>query len=162
MICGNKVGGARECKTYILEGSGGTEVYGVIVDELEMFDACCHDVVAGKKFASDTGVGVGVNDSPCCCAVNGVHEVYPGVDFILTIPERDIWDYTSLQCMMSPKDAPYQIDKVAIDDIVYSSDGTQLAVITKDATNKTIRFNITNNTADIYLLYFFVCKEEMT
>lgn len=159
MICGNKIGGNRECKTYVIEGHG-VEVIGVVVDELEMFDACCDDVKSGKKFACDTGVNVGMNDSPCCCVTNGVHEVYPDVEFLLTLPERDQWDYTELQCMMAPKDHPYAIDKVVIDNVVYSSDGTKLADVTKDATNKTIRFNITNNTADIYLLYFFVCKEE--
>ena len=158
MICGNKVGGTRECKTYVIQGNG-VELLGVVVDELEEFDACCHDVRAGKKFVSDTGVGIGANDSPCCSVSSGVHEVYPGVEFVLTIPERDQWDYTTLQGMMAPKNSPYKIDKVVMDDAVYNTDGKKLADITKDAANKTIRFNITNNTTEIYLFYFFVCKE---
>ena len=159
MICGNKIGGSRECKTYVLQGNG-IELLGVVVDELEVFDACCEDVMSGKKFACDSGVNVGTNDSPCCCATNGVHEVYPGVEFLLTIPERDQWDYTSIQGMIAPKSAPYRINKVVMENAVYDTDGNKLADITKDAASKTIRFNITNNTSEVYLLYFFVCKEE--
>ena len=160
MICGNKVGGTRECKTYVIQGNG-IELLGVVVDELEMFDATCEDVMSGKKFASDTGACIGINDSPCCCVSTGVHEVYPGVEFLLKIPERDQWDYTTLQGMMAPKNNPFKIDKVIIDDTVYNTDGEALATVTKDAANKTIRFNITNTTSEIYIFYFFVCKEEM-
>lgn len=159
MICGNKIGGTRECKTYVLQGNG-VELLGVVVDELEMFDACCEDVAVGKKFVGDSGVNIGTNDSPLCCVSHGIHEVYPMVEFLLTIPERDQWDYSSLQCMIAPKSNPYNIEKIVIEDTVYDTDGNVLATVTKDIANKTIRLNITNNTAEIYLLYFFLCKEE--
>jgi len=160
MICGNKIGGTRECKTYVIQGSGGAEVYGIVVDELEMFDALPEDVALGKKFASDSGANIGTDDSPSCSVTHGIHEVYPMVDFLLTIPERDQWDYSNLQCMIASKSTPFKIEKVVIDDTVYDTNGNVLATVTKDAAAKTIRLNITNNTAEIYLLYFFICKEE--
>lgn len=160
MICGNKIGGSREPKTYYIESNVGEYLLGVVVDELEIFDVSCEDVAVGKKFACGSGVMEGTNDSPRCSTTNGVHEVYPGVEFILTLPEREQWDYSQLQCMMAPKDAPYSIDKVVINDEVFNTSGEKIADVTKDAANKSIYLNITNNTTNIYLLYFFVCKEE--
>ena len=159
MIYGNKIGGNRECKTYVLQGNG-IELTGVVVDELEIFDARSEDVKAGKKFASDSGVNIGTNDAAYCYITAGIHEVYPEVEFLLNLPDRDQWNYTSLQCMMAPKDTPYAIDKVVIDNEVRNAEGEKLADVTKDLNQKTIRLNITNNTDKIYLLYFFVCKEE--
>lgn len=159
MICGNKIGGIHDDKTYIVQ-FGETELIGVVVDELEMFDACCSDVKAGKKFVCDSGVSIGINDSPCCAVIKGVHEVYPGVEFLLKLEDHDLWNYTDLQCMIAPKSSPYAIDKIVVNNEVRDTSGNKLADITKDIGNKAIRLNITNNTTDIYLLYFFVCKGE--
>ena len=160
MIYGNKVGGARAEKTYILE-VGGTELIGVVVDQKEVFDACPEDVVAGKKFACESGVGIGTNDASHCHVTNGIQEVAPGADFVLTLPEKDQWDYSELQCMMAPKNSPYAIDKVVLNDAVYDAAGIKIADVTKDGKNDGVCFNITNSTSNTYLLYFFICKEEM-
>ena len=39
-------------------------------------------------------------------------------------------------------------------------DGEKVADVTKDAANKTIKFNITNNSSEVYLLHYFIFKEE--
>ena len=176
MIYGNKVGGSRDTKTYIISvvDEDQNEIFeatGVVVDKEEVFDAYSQDVLAGRKFASEEGVMVGVNDSPCCRITTGIHEVAPGVEFLLKMEERDQWDYTTFNAMMWPKldeDNPTpRVDKVAVDNAVYDTAGNKVADIVKDAATKSVRFNmpngdrLVNNTEFSYLLYFCVCKEEL-
>jgi len=175
MIYGNKIGGSRDTKTYIIsvvdeDQNEIMQATGVVVDKEEVFDASSVDVMYGRKFASEEGVMVGVNDSPCCRIVNGIHEVVPGVEFLLKMEERDQWDYTTFTAMMWPKldeDNPTpRVDKVVVDDAVYDPDGNKVADVVKDPSTKTIRFllsngdRLMNNTQFPYLLYFCVCKEE--
>lgn len=175
MIYGNKIGGSRDTKTYIISivDENNNEMYeatGIVVDKEEIFDARCQDVMAGRKFASDEGVMSGINDSPCCRITNGIHEVPPGAEFMLKLEERDQWDYDTFHAMMWPKldeiNPSPRVDKVAVDDAVYNNNGDKIATIVKDAATKTIRFvdgnkRLINNTAFSYLMYFSVCKEEM-
>ena len=176
MIYGNKIGGSRDTKTYIISmvDENNNEIFeatGIVVDKEEVFDACSADVMAGRKFASDEGVMVGANDSPCCRITNGIHEVAPGVEFLLKMEERDQWDYTTFHAMMWPKldaDNPTpRVDKVAVDDVVYDQTGKQIATVEKDAATKTVRFvlengnRLVNNTEYSYLVYFSVCKEDL-
>lgn len=176
MIYGNKVGGSRDTKTYIISmvDEDQNEIFqatGVVVDKEEIFDAACADVMVGRKFASEEGVMTGVNDSPCCRITSGMHEIAPGLEFLLKIEERDQWDYTTFTAMMWPKldaDNPTpRVDKVVVDNAVYNNDGIKIADVIKDAATKTIRFDVgngdrlVNNTEFSYLLYFCVCKEEL-
>lgn len=177
MIYGNKIGGSRDTKTYIISfvDENQNEIInttGVVVDKEEVFNACCEHVMAGYKFASDEGIMTGTNDSPCCRITNGIHEVMPGVEFLLKLEERDQWDYTTFAAMMWPKlDAENptpRVNMVAIDNAVYDTSGNKIADVVKDIATKTIRFNMVENgerminkTATPYLLYFSVCKEEL-
>lgn len=177
MIYGNKIGGSRDTKTYIISivdenDNELVEATGVVVDKEEIFDASCADVMAGRKFASDEGVLTGTNDSPCCRITTGIHEIAPGVEILLKAEERDQWDYTTFNAMMWPKlDAKNptpRVDKVAVDNAVYANDGTKIADIVKDPATKSIRFYVSangdrliNNTEVPYLLYFCICKEEL-
>ena len=176
MIYGNKIGGSRDTKTYIISivDEDQNEIFegtGVVVDKEELFDACCADVMNGRKFASEEGVMVGTNDSPCCRITNGIHEVPPGVEFILKMENKDQWNYTTFHAMMWPKldaDNPTpRVDKVSVDNIVYDDDGNQIATVIKDAASKSIRFvtdngdKLINNTEFSYLVYYSVCKEEL-
>lgn len=163
MIYGNRVGGTTPEKTYIITNEkGDVELKAVVVDEITAFDAKCEDVTAGKTVVSDSGVIVGTNDYPRCRDLSGVHEVYSNVDVVLLLdrPEDyDMWDYSYLQGYISTKDNPYKVLMLIADDAIYQ-DGVKIANVEKDEINKTIRFNITNNSDDIYLLYYFICKEE--
>lgn len=175
MIYGNKIGGSRDTKTYIISmvDEDQNEIFeatGVVVDKEEVFDASCTDVMVGRKFASDEGVMTGTNDSPCCRITTGIHEVAPGVEFLLKMEERDQWDYTTFTAMMWPKidetNLTPKVDKIVVDDAVYDPDGTKIADVVKDAATKTIRFEtgsgrLFNNTQFSYLLYFCVSKEEL-
>lgn len=176
MIYGNKVGGSRDSKTYIVSivddnGNEVLEATGIVVDKEEIFDARCEDVMVGRKFASDEGVMAGTNDSPCCRITNGIHEVPPMAEFMLTLKDRAQWDYTTFHAMMWPKlddvNPTPRVDKVSVDDVVYDNSGNQIATVVKDAAAQTVRFiandgtRLINNTAYSYLVYYSVCKEEL-
>ncbi len=166
MILGNKVGGSRDVKTYKLDLAYGDELLGtfdcVCVDEYTKFDACCEDVAAGKVFACDDGVCVGESDYSCCRVTHGEHEVYPGVEFMITLENKSQWDYTYFTATMYPK-VDYgnkAVDKFVIDDAVYDIAGNKLADVTKDAGEQTVRLNLVNMTDRIYILSYFTYREE--
>ena len=157
MIYGNKVGGITPEKTYIIT-HGNVELDAVVVDEITTFDAKCEDVTAGKTVVSDSGVVIGTNDFPRCRNLTGVHEIHPNVNVVLFLDEYDMWDYSCLQGYISTKKEPYKVLMLVMDNAVYQN-GIKISDISKDKINKTIRFNITNNSEDIYLLHYFICKD---
>lgn len=162
MIYGNKIGGnSIEDKTYLIANND-VEVWGVIVDDATMpnLTACCEDVMAGQLFVGAEGLQVGINDSPCCRVTNGVHEVMPGVEFLLCIEKCSQWDYTTLHGIITQKNTPHKVERLIMDNAVYDINGEKLSDITKDPGTCSIRFNIKNNTAEPQLLHFFICKEE--
>ena len=163
MIYGNKIGdSSRYEKTYIVDDNG-VRALAVVADSPIDYglSACCQDVKAGQLFVGANGLEKGTNDAPCCRVTNGVHEVYPGVDFTLYIPKADQWDYSTMHGVITNKDTPYKVEMLIVNDKIYDSDGKVIAEVTKDSESKTIRFNIKNETAEVQLLHFFVCKEEM-
>lgn len=161
MIYGNKIGGARDAKTYVIADEKETfKVLGVVVEQEEIFDATCEDVKEGKKFACDGGVMTGANDAPSYRVTCGTREIAPSADFSIDMEPYDQWNYTSLSCMIAPKSNPNKVEKVVLYDVVYDNTGAELAPVTKDKSNKTINLNITNTTKETYLIHFIVCKEE--
>lgn len=168
MILGNKVGGSRDVKTYkvVVMDDEQKNVIGTFdcacVDEYTQFDACCEDVAAGKVFACDEGVCVGTNDYTRCRTTHGEHEVYPGVEFMVTLENHNQWDYTYFTATMYPKtdDGKKVIDKLVVDDAVYDMAGNKLADVTKDAGEMTVRLNLVNMTDRIYILSYFTYREE--
>ena len=162
MIYGNKVGGGSSEKVYIITNKDETIKLDAVVidsDDLIEFDAKCRDVVAGKNFVGEGGAEIGTNDIPWCRYVSGTHEIYPGVDVVLTLEENDMWNYSYLQGYISTNKNYYDVLMLIMDDAVYI-DGEKVADVTKDAANKTIKFNITNNSSEVYLLHYFIFKEE--
>lgn len=166
MILGNKVGGSRDVKTYKVVLTDGEVELGTFdcacVDEYTEFDACPEDVAAGKVFACDDGVCVGTNDYTCCRVTHGEHEVYPGVEFMITLENYNQWDYTYFTGMLYPKrsDGKKVVDKLIRDDGVYDLDGNKVADVTKDAAEMTVRLNMINMTGDIYILSYFTYRED--
>lgn len=167
MILGNKVGGSRDVKTYkvVVKDEQGNEL-GIFdcgcVDEYTEFNATCEDVAAGKVFACDEGVCVGTNDYTRCRVTHGEHEVYPGVEFMVTLENNHQWDYTYFTATIYKKtDGRKSIDMVVVDDAVYDMKGNLVSNITKDAGNMTVRLNCINTSAnDIYILSYFTYREE--
>lgn len=160
MICGNKVGGGSSEKTYIITNQDESiSLIAVAVDELTVFDAKCNDVASGKKFVGDGGISIGTNDVPLCRDISGVHEVYPDVEVLLILDKNDMWDYSYLQGFITTKADPYNVVMLIMDDAVYRN-GQKVADVKKNKDNKSIEFNITNDSDEIYLLHYFICKEE--
>lgn len=162
MIYGNKIGGSSsENKTFLID-SNGIEVWGVIVDDPNIPEptACCHDVMAGQVFVGPDGLQVGSNDSPCCRVTDGVHEVAPGVEFLLCIEKCSQWDYSTLHGIIVQKSTPHKVEMLIMNNSVYDLSGNKISDITKNSSTCSIRFNIKNETAEPQLLYYFICKEE--
>lgn len=168
MILGNKIGGSRDTKTYKIVISDGDTTLGhfdcACVDEYTEFNATCDDVAVGKVFACDDGVCIGTNDYACCRVTHGEHEVYPGVEFMITLEHLNLWDYTYFTATMYPKPTEGNdkriIDKIVVDDAVYDMFGNKLADVTKDAGEMTVRLNLFNTTTQTYVLSYFVYREE--
>lgn len=163
MIYGNKIGGSSAYdKTYIVDDNG-VQALAVVVDEEADYElsATAKDVKVGKVFIGANGLDVGTNDAPCCRFTNGVHEVYPGVEFMLCFKEANQWDYSTVHAVITNKNTPFKVERLIVHDNVYDSNGTEIAEVTKDSVNNCIRFNIKNETTEVQLLHFFVCKEEM-
>lgn len=166
MILGNKVGGSRDAKTYkvvLTDGENTLVTFDcACVDEYTEFTATCEDVAAGKVFACDDGICVGENDYSCCRVTHGEHEVYPGVEFMITLENDHQWDYTYFTGMIYPKreDGKKVVEKLIMDDGVYDLAGKKVANITKDAGEQTVRLNLVNMTDRIYILSYFTYREE--
>lgn len=166
MILGNKVGGSRDVKTYKVVLTDGETELGTFdcacVDEYTEFTATCEDVAVGKTFACDEGICVGTNNFANCHVTHGEHEVYPGVEFMITLENDSQWDYTYFTATMYPKriDGKKIVDKVVIDNEVLDVNGNKLADVVKDAGEQTIRLNIVNMTNRVYILSYFTYREE--
>ena len=168
MILGNKVGGSRDVKTYkVILTDGETElgVFDCVCDDKEytQFTATREDVAAGKTFACDEGICVGTNDFSNCRVTHGEHEVYPGVEFMITLENDHQWDYTYFTGMIYPKreDGKKVIEKLIMDDGVYDLSGKKVADVTKDAGEQTVRLNLVNMTDRIYILSYFTYREDV-
>lgn len=160
MIYGNKIGGDSSEKTYIITNEDeGIILHAVVVDEVTEFDAQCKDVAAGKKFVGEGGASVGTNDVSPCRIIHGIREISQGTDVILTLNQNDMWNYSYLQGFISTKKNPYNPIMLIINDEVYEN-GEKISDITKNGEDDAIYFNVINNSNDIYLLNYVICKEE--
>lgn len=162
MIYGNKIGGDPSEKIYkIIDETGSISFTAIVVgeDNSVVFDAQAKDVAAGKTFFGVGGVSVGTNDVPLCRDIRGIREVWPGVGAILKLEKNDMWDYTYLQGFISTKNDPYNSIMLIADNAVYQ-DGIKVSDITKNDAEKAIYFNIKNNSDEVYLINYFICKEE--
>lgn len=62
IIYGNVVGGSSGFgKTFILEDENGTQLTGIVVDELTVFTATADDIKLGKVAGTDSGVVTGTH-----------------------------------------------------------------------------------------------------
>jgi hypothetical protein len=80
---------------------------------------------------------------------------------MLCFKDADQWDYSTVHAVITNKSTPFKVERLIVHDKVYDSNGTEIAEVTKDSVTKCILFNIKNETTEIQLLHFFVCKEEM-
>lgn len=166
MISGNMVGSYSQIgKTFILVDENGTELTGVCVDNLQVFDATTADVKIGKTFASDEGVLVGI-DTKTYRTEQGCIIIPAGKEFTIPFYEYSLYDYTKLQCIIAPYNiSPYSsvaADKVVIGDSVYAVCSTEkLSDVTKDEGSQSIKLNIVNDSELKYVIHYFAYREEV-
>lgn len=165
MINGNMIGiGSVPLKTVILEDESGNTITGVVTESKVIFDATPADVRIGKTFASDEGICHGENTITYRTS-EGSELVLPGEDFsIIGLYSYNKYRYTKLQCVISKYTSSTDktaIEKIVLNDNVYNVGSSNvISTVTKDDKEKTINLNISNDTNDTYIIYFFTYSEE--
>lgn len=150
---------------FILEDEAGTEVVGVLVDEVTAFDATENDIRTGKIAVTDNGVTVGTKEIPAYHTTEGYRLIPAGEKVIVRIESEglDLYDFTKLQALFCPFAGSIAdsvaAEKVAINDAVYNVQSTEkIATVTKDAENKEIVFEVT---ADALCLIRYITYKEV-
>lgn len=163
---GNASGGFGFPKSLVIVDENGNELTGVVTDEeVVVFDATPADVRINKTFASANGIQTGENTITYRTS-EGFESILPGADFCLTgLDVYNEYNYTKLQCVISKyisSNDKTAAEKIVLNDNVYNvGSSAVISTITKNATTKVIDFNITNDTDDIYIIYFFTYAQEV-
>lgn len=165
-VLGNAVIPPAALRTVIVEDESGNSFTGVVVGEEVVFTAGLNDIRAGKIAANADGVVTGTKDIPGYRTQQGFYLVQPGEAFSINLPAYDQYNYTQLQCIMAPfntsVDDSYAVDKIVLDGAVYMTGSTEkISDVTKNDETKSIDLNITNDSDNIYFIYFFTYKEEI-
>ena len=166
-LYGNMIGGgSAPLKTLILTDENGNEVVGVVTESIQVFDATPKDVRINKTFVGDNGIETGEN-TITYRTEQGVQLIRPNKDFVIPLSEYNKYNYTELQCMLTPFNTNFEdsvaVDKVVLKNSVFAVNSTeQISSVTKDDSTKSINFNIVNTSGKIYLIHYFTyCQEEM-
>ena len=166
MISGNMVGSYSQMgKTFILQDENGNEITGVVVSQETMFTASDNDVREGMVYAGDDGVSTGTKDISIYRTTAGFRGILPGKSFSIPLSVFDKYDYTKLQCIITPLNTNYNdstsAEKVVIGDSVYNVGSTvKLSDVVKNSEQKSIDLNIENNTNINYYIRYFTYREE--
>lgn len=151
-------------KTFVITDENGNEIIGVVVEQETVFDATVADVRMGKTFASDAGVAQGEN-TITYRTTEGRESILPGGEFcITTLGKYNKYNYKKLQCAIAKYTSSTDktaIEKIVLNDNVYNvGSSVSISTVTKNTESKIINLNITNDTDDIYIIYFFTYAEE--
>lgn len=164
-ILGNATGGFGFPKTYVIVDENGNEFTGVYVESETIFTATDNDVREGCVYAGDSGVSTGTKDIPIYRTTSGFRGILPGKSFSIPLSVFDKYDYTKLQCIITPLNTNYSdstsAEKVVIENSVYNVGSTiKLTDVTKNVETKSIDLNIKNNTNINYYIRYFTYREE--
>ena len=164
-IYGNTVGGSSMPKVVQFELDDGSVLEGVMADEHPVIDATAKDVMLGKRAVLSRGVTVGERDFLSYRTTRSSVLIWPGDSFSIPLDKYDQYNYTQFQCVIAKRNTTLsdsvEVDKVGLYDCVYPTNSTEaISDITKNAENKTIDLNITNNTEDMYYIHYFTYKQE--
>ena len=166
MINGNMIGiGSAPLKTLIIEDENGNALTGVVTDSVVIFDATVSDVRQNKTFASSEGVQVGEKEILEYRTTKGQWFVEPGDDFSIPLSKNNKYNYTNFQCIISLFSTSIQdsVESKMVtigDSLYYAGSNVKISDISKNSKNKSIDLNITNDTDDVYVIFYFTCKEE--
>ena len=164
-IRGNMVGSYSSLgKTFVITDESGSELTGVVVDKVTVFDAQPSDVKINKTFAGENGVQVGT-DTKTYRTTKSSKLIRAGAAFSIQLSDYNIYDYTQFQCMIAKRNTSttdsVSVDRIGIYDNVYGVNSAEsLSVITKNSETQSIDLNITNDTTDMYYIHFITFKEE--
>lgn len=165
MISGNMVGSYSQMgKTFILVDESGTEITGVVTENVQAFDATAADVKIGKTFVSDDGCLEGT-DTKTYRVKFATYLIFPNENFSIPLQQYDAYDYTDFNAMISvfntTKFDSTSIEKIVIFDSVYNTgSNNSLSDVSKDKDTKSINLNIVNNTNNIYIVHYSTYREE--
>ncbi len=164
-IYGNTVGGFSPIKVMQLELEDGTVLEGVVAEEAPVVDATENDVRKGKTVITSAGVIEGQKDIPAYRTTAGTRRIRPGDSFSIPLPLYDKYDYTKMQCIIvqynTSLDNSVAADRVVINDCLYSVLSMEkISTLTKNFTDKSIDFNIINDSENTYVIRYFTYREE--
>lgn len=155
-----------EDNLYLIVDEAGNELYGTFVNQQTLTNATANDIRIGKTAVTESGIVTGENTITYRTS-EGSEIVLPGHEFKLSsLADYNQYNYTKLQCIIA-KYASKASDRMAAEKIILNNNmynvGSSVAVstITKNLETKTINCNITNDTSDIYIIYFFTYCEEV-
>lgn len=157
----SKIEGTDETQTYLLVDEAGNEVAAVLVSEETVFDATANDIRLGKVAATADGVTTGTKEIPSYNTREGFTLITAGKQ--LTIPTVD-YDYTKMQALVCAFNTSLSnsvsTEKVAINDRVYNVQSVDaLSVVTKNDSNQTIDFGVTNDSDKPQIVRYVYYKE---
>lgn len=149
-------------KTFTLVDESGAEYTGVIVDQATVFTATADDIKIGKVAATEEGVTEGA-DTRTYRTIQGYRLIPSGDNLSILLSDNDQYDYTELQCMIAPFNTSITnsvaVNQVVLKDSVYNvGSTTKISDVIKNSANKSIDLNITNNTDDYVVVYYFTYK----
>lgn len=166
-ILGNAVGCYSPIgKTFIIEDESGNQITGVVTEQETVFTAGDNDVREGMVYAGDDGVSTGAKNIPAYRTERGHCLISDGDHFTVSaMSEYDQYDYTELQCIIAPYNSSIKgsvaSDKIVLYDNVYSiNSNTSLALVSKNIEDKSIDFNIINNSGRDYVIHYFTYRKE--
>lgn len=165
-ILGNASGGFGFPKSFVITDDSGNELTAVVTDEVKVFDATPSDVRMNKIFASENGIQTGENTITYITTA-GYQIFAPNSNISINLSERNKYNYDLFQCMICLADLgninnSVAAKMIAVNNGVYEvNSAIKIADISKNSESKSIDFNITNNSENYYLVYFFTyCQEE--
>ncbi len=160
-LYGNAVMAPAALKTVIIEDTDGNELTGVVTGEEVVFTATDKQVADGFVYAGDNGVSTGSREFLSYRTTRGYKLVDIGDSYTLQLSDNDQYQYTQLQCLISPLSNPYMATMSVLDNGVYSvSDGSKLSDVTIDISTKSINLNISNTSNEQYVIYYFTYRQE--
>lgn len=165
-IAGNMVGSYSQMgKTFILTDSDGNEITGVVVGQEQVFTAGDNDVREGLVYAGDSGVSTGTKEILEYRTTYSSRLILPGEKYSIPLSDHNKYNYTKLQCLIAEFNSSFansvQVVNFVIGDCLYALNSTEVVSnVSKNADDKSIDFNITNDTDKVYVIHYFTYKQE--
>ena len=162
-IYGNMVGssGGILGKTVEIISDDGVDLMGVVTDQETVLTATPNDIRKGKIAASDYGIITGEKDIPQYRTTRGSRIVKIGEEFKITLQQYEQYDYTQLQCIITPFNDKYCCKKVVLDDGVYDAlSNVKLYDVVKKQDEYSIYLGFTNESTEDYRITYFTYKKE--